>query len=107
MRELSIPQIREGLAACARRDAALALQQIDVIHAAIAPIAAGEKGMPSYDRCVNWLMRLFRKPTASPTPSPHSDFAVLAKNASRAALTPAEASFAAAARARLSEAAKS
>lgn len=88
------------MAACNRRDAALALQQIDVIHAAVAPLAAGDKGMPAYDRCVNWLMRLFRKQTVAPT-SQHSDFAVMAKSASRSSLTPAEASFAAAARVRL------
>jgi hypothetical protein len=98
---MSLPQIRCALAACNRRDASLALTQLDVIQAAVAPLAVGDKGMPAYDRCFNWLMRFFRKPKAAPAPQA-GDFATLAKSASRAPLTPAEASFAAAARARLS-----
>lgn len=62
--------------------------------------------MPAYEKCVSWLTRFFRKPTAAPVTPQHSEFATLAKQASRAPLTPAEASFAAAARARLSAATK-
>lgn len=101
VRALSIPQIREGLAACDRRDANIALQQLDTIYSAVAPIAVGDKGMPAYKQCFNFLMRPFRAKPAQQLAAPDNGFQGLKKAARSAPLTPAEASFAAAARARL------
>lgn len=36
---MSLPQIRAALAACDRRDAAVALQTLECVHAAAAPLA--------------------------------------------------------------------
>jgi hypothetical protein len=54
-RELSLPQLREAVAACDRRDAALAMQALDTAHAANAPFHAGREGVTMYDKTVAFL----------------------------------------------------
>lgn len=96
---MSYPQIRCALAACDRRDSSFALQQIETIHAAVAPLAAGEKGMSAYEKCVDFLMRPFRGGQAKPDTEKRKD--TLFRHAKNTPLTASESAFAAAARARL------
>jgi hypothetical protein len=57
---MSVPQIRVALAGCDRRDAALALQNLDTVHAAVAPLLVGEKGGSAFDRCASALKAIIR-----------------------------------------------
>ena len=80
--------------------------QIDAIHAAVAPLLAGDKGQPFYQGVMSRLRGFLRPFGASKGAgaSPEKKqgwFGALWSNATKSPLTPQEASFAATARARL------
>jgi len=53
--ELPLPVIQLGINACNRRDAALALQNLDCTHSAVAPLMVGKEGQDAYNRCFRAL----------------------------------------------------
>lgn len=55
---MALPQIQAALAACDRRDAALALQTLHVTHAANAPLLVGKDGSNVLQKCVSYLKRM-------------------------------------------------
>jgi hypothetical protein len=55
VRELSIPQIRVALDACDRRDAALAIQNLETTHAAVAPLMVSKGGASVFEKCGDYL----------------------------------------------------
>jgi len=58
--EMPLYVIRLGLVACDRRDASIAMHQLDCVHAAIAPIMVGEDGMSAYNKCFKRLSEIIR-----------------------------------------------
>lgn len=62
---MAVPQIRLALIACDKRDAAFALQSLEVAHAAAAPIHCGKEGRPIFEKCVNYL-RAIILPSSKP-----------------------------------------
>lgn len=59
---MSLPQVEEALAACDRRDAMLAMQMMNVIHASVAPVMVGEKAKPVFDKMFRALKRVIFPP---------------------------------------------
>lgn len=60
---MSLLQVEEAIAACDRRDAMLAMQMMNVIHASIAPVMCGEKAKPVFDKMFRALKRVIFPPT--------------------------------------------
>lgn len=55
---MALPQIEAALLACERRDADLALQFLEAVHAANAPLQCGKKGSSFMESVVSRLKRI-------------------------------------------------